>query len=313
MKGLRRLLLVPLLALLAIPGASADELHLKNGNVLEGTLVRETETHYVFRVTGMGEQEIAKDQVREVVRTKTVYGEYLEKRKAVDEDDAEARYRLGLWCEEHELREEAEKEFEAAVEADPDHPGARRKLGFVRFEEEWVTERRRWQLLEEIGEENREMLEKLVLLQTITSYEAHFRFQIPAGNARMIRKSGTHLVFVTPELRGVPIVIEFEATPAGGSLSEMAEAVAKSVKKDDPDARADEPEEAELADRDARLLSFTWVRDDLGDEGLHVERHDLFTATPKGNFRFALVCRAGWWDLLKPFFDRMVSSFEIVG
>jgi hypothetical protein len=39
----------------------------------------------------------------------------------------------------------------------------------------------------------------------------------------------------------------------------------------------------------------------------------LIAALPEGSFRFAMECRAGYWEFLRPFFDRIVGTFEIYG
>lgn len=58
----------------------------------------------------------------------------------IDADDAKGRYRLGLWCRRHHLPLRAKECFERVLRLDPDHEGARRYLGYVRYRDRWVAE-----------------------------------------------------------------------------------------------------------------------------------------------------------------------------
>ena len=51
---------------------------------------------------------------------------------------AEANYELGLWCEEHKLKDLAELHFEAAVKHDKSYEPAHQKLGHVRLGDQWI-------------------------------------------------------------------------------------------------------------------------------------------------------------------------------
>jgi hypothetical protein len=64
--------------------------------------------------------------------------EYARKAAEVDPGDAEARFRLALWCEENGLRAEALLEHRAVVVLDADHRASRRALGFERVNGRWV-------------------------------------------------------------------------------------------------------------------------------------------------------------------------------
>ena len=192
MKPFRTALLVFFVVCLATPVAFGDKLYLKNGNVLEGKLVRETATHYYFKMKGMGEQPIAKSQVVKVERSKSAFDEYAEKKKALAKDDAEGHYQLGLWCKENGLRNEAKAAFEAAVEIDPDHAGAREELGFVKYEGEWITVERRDEILAEIAKREGEILSNLKLGDRYQNPRARFSFKGPGGDWQTEEKSKTH-------------------------------------------------------------------------------------------------------------------------
>lgn len=129
-----------LLVVLLFGGAAvhADVLHLKSGGRFEGELVSETETEYVFRVKGLGVQRFAKKDVERLERGRSVFEEFERRRLKIPSGDAQAHYELGLWAKEQGLLKLARAEFVEAIEADPDHEGARAELGYVKVEGEWI-------------------------------------------------------------------------------------------------------------------------------------------------------------------------------
>jgi hypothetical protein len=58
-------------------------------------------------------------------------------------DDAEAHWKLALWCEQHGLDAEATAHFTAVVRLDPAHDAARKRLGYTKVGGRWVTEEAR--------------------------------------------------------------------------------------------------------------------------------------------------------------------------
>ena len=148
---LRRFALVSLLAL-AVP-ASADEVHLVNGNTLEGH-TRKVGDEIVV-VTPNGELRLAASEVREIVAGKTRHDRYEERRAALDRaalsgggersDDADAHVELGDWCRDQGLDAEARRHWRRAVELDANHRAAHGRLGHVRHSDPaggvtWMTE-----------------------------------------------------------------------------------------------------------------------------------------------------------------------------
>jgi hypothetical protein len=118
-------------------GARADIVHLDDGRRIEGKLIEES-AERVRIDTRAGIQEFARAQVKSIERVKTPWEEYRERALLLSPKDAEGRYRLGLWCRERNLVPEALAEFRRAVEANPDHAGARKELGFVKTAKGWV-------------------------------------------------------------------------------------------------------------------------------------------------------------------------------
>jgi hypothetical protein len=65
--------------------------------------------------------------------------EYAAKAAAVAAENADAHYRLALWCAENGLDPEARCHYKAVVLIDPDHRAARRALGFEQVHGRWVA------------------------------------------------------------------------------------------------------------------------------------------------------------------------------
>jgi hypothetical protein len=55
------------------------------------------------------------------------------------EDTAANQVRLGQWCAQRQLKDEARAHFTRAIQIDPDHAEARRQLGYKRIGESWYT------------------------------------------------------------------------------------------------------------------------------------------------------------------------------
>jgi tetratricopeptide (TPR) repeat protein len=136
LQGLRAGLGAVALVLL-LPGlARADYLLLEDGRRIDGKILEETAGAVTIK-TNFGTLTFDKDEIVEIKREKTRDEIYAERLAACE--TAEDFYRLGLWCEEEKLRRRAEELYEKAIAIDPDHAGARGKLGFVRYEGEWMT------------------------------------------------------------------------------------------------------------------------------------------------------------------------------
>ena len=312
MKSVRLAVCLLVLLVLVAPAAFGDKLHLKNGHTLEGELVRETATHYYFKIRGMGEQPIAKADVLRFEESKSVFDEYTERRKALKKDDAKGHYELGLWCKENSLRKEAKTEFEAAMAADPDHAGARDELGFARYEGEWITKEKRDEILAELAKQEGEVLAGLHLAEKVRNPKARFAFRPPKGWAAEVENEKTEFTWAGPTLRKAPITLTFVAEESGDDLDDFVKAVAKAIEREHEGAAQGEPKAAKLGGKDGKHLVFTYVRDDIAAEDLPMERHVVLAATDAGNFRFALECGEGVFPRLEPFFGKVLASFEIL-
>jgi pimeloyl-ACP methyl ester carboxylesterase len=66
---------------------------------------------------------------------------YNVKVKELGEGDAEASYKLALWCKNTRLKREAKKLLRQAIKLDPNHRGAREALGYKLHKGKWLTRR----------------------------------------------------------------------------------------------------------------------------------------------------------------------------
>jgi len=68
----------------------------------------------------------------------TLEAEYAKRATVAETHDADAHYRLALWCQEHGLTAYALRHHRAVVTLEPDHRAARRALGFEHVRGRWV-------------------------------------------------------------------------------------------------------------------------------------------------------------------------------
>jgi len=61
--------------------------------------------------------------------------------ETVDENDGEALYQLALWAESQGLRTDSKRVMRKVIKANPDHEAARKDLGYIKYKDEWLTER----------------------------------------------------------------------------------------------------------------------------------------------------------------------------
>src|SRR5215207_1719439 len=120
--------------------APADTIHTTVGGKIEGTVLDdESNDSRVVIVTKAGKQSyprrlVEKIELRADNRVET-YKDALKKFGSSAED----QFQLGLWCQQRQYRKEATEHFRRAIAADPNHEGAREKLGYQRDGDGWKT------------------------------------------------------------------------------------------------------------------------------------------------------------------------------
>ena len=133
------IILLGCFALLACPGAApADEIELQSGAVIEGKVQDLGDSIKVIR---SGSSIVyPKHMIKRITPKKTLEEVYEDKSKALKDGDVEGRLELARWCVQQKLQKEAVAEFKRVVAASPDHPEARKGAGYVRVNEQWLTE-----------------------------------------------------------------------------------------------------------------------------------------------------------------------------
>lgn len=132
-------ILSTLLAVAAFAAAaSGDVIHLKDGRTVEGTVVEKTDTKVVVQ-TKFGVNEFKASEV-DRIETKATPKEEFNTRLAAAKGDAGGLFDLYLWAKGRGLATDAKKALREVVKVDPDHENARKLLGYVRFQDRWVTE-----------------------------------------------------------------------------------------------------------------------------------------------------------------------------
>jgi len=107
-----------------------DIIYLQGGGVIVGRIVDRDEEWIVVRMKGGARVTLSLERVVKVEEGET---EEIYRRKAahIKSGDADAHFRLGLWCEKVKLFEQARDEFEKALVIEPNHLEARKKLGLL--------------------------------------------------------------------------------------------------------------------------------------------------------------------------------------
>jgi hypothetical protein len=111
----------------------------QDGARLRGKIVAETRSSVTIE-TSAGRYEVDRSEIAELVRDGDVKKDFEKRLRKVDKYDPDALYRLGQWCEEKKLSEEAERCYRKALEVDSYHRKSRQALGYRRHRGKWVTE-----------------------------------------------------------------------------------------------------------------------------------------------------------------------------
>jgi len=117
--------------------AAADVLKLKDGRVVEGVVeVRKSKFLVLSR---FGTTSISRDQVVKHIKGPSVDSQIKQHVEALKPKDVEGRMRLAKWLKEIGRTAEADALARQVAELDPEHGGAQKMLGYVRFRGRWLT------------------------------------------------------------------------------------------------------------------------------------------------------------------------------
>jgi hypothetical protein len=120
--------------------STADTIHTTVGGKIEGTILDdESDDARVVIVTKAGKQSFPRRIIESIdVRSDNREETYKDAVKRFGKD-AEEQFQLGLWCQQRKYRKEATEHFRRAIAADPNHAGAREKLGYQKVGDGWKT------------------------------------------------------------------------------------------------------------------------------------------------------------------------------
>jgi hypothetical protein len=122
-----------------VSAASADEVVLKNGSKIEGS-VQEDGNKITIDV-GSGTITIDRSEVKSINRNGGLVAEFDRRAKEARPDDAEAQWQVYTWSRQHEgLKSRGDRQVRKVLEIDPNHEGARRALGYVNHKGAWLTQ-----------------------------------------------------------------------------------------------------------------------------------------------------------------------------
>jgi len=130
---MRSLSIALITVLFVVLGQAQDRVILKDGQVFEGKLEKETSKTVVLR-TKYGVLRFPRKDVLRVQKHRSAEEEYVSRCKRI----AQAIYELALWCRKHGLKKQALRHLREVLKYDPDHEAARRLLGYIRKGKKWV-------------------------------------------------------------------------------------------------------------------------------------------------------------------------------
>lgn len=122
-----------------VSAASADEVVLKNGSKIEGTVQEDGDK--VTIDVGSGTITVARSEVKSINRPNDLIQEFDRRSKEAKPDDVQAQWQVYVWAKQQEgLKSRAERQLRKILEIDPNHDGARRALGYVNHKGVWLTQ-----------------------------------------------------------------------------------------------------------------------------------------------------------------------------
>lgn len=131
--------LVILFVVAACSLALGDIVHLNTGGRVIGKIIERTPDGLVVSTPGGMIVKIPTDDIDEIEEG-SVEEIYEQQSKEIADDDADAHYKLGLWCKDVGLRAEAKREFEKVIALEPENEDARWQLGYQKIGGKWVSE-----------------------------------------------------------------------------------------------------------------------------------------------------------------------------
>jgi hypothetical protein len=119
--------------------AGEDRIKILDGGTVEGWIISEDENYILIRRKSGDIQQIKWDMIERIERGPKFEEEFNKRWSSLPDNNADAAFELGLWCEDRGHSAQAQKCFEKTVSIDPDHAVAREKLGHLFYGGKWYT------------------------------------------------------------------------------------------------------------------------------------------------------------------------------
>ncbi len=117
--------------------ASADKLYLTDGRTFTGTVAVKGDTVHI--TVPYGTLRFSKSVVERIELKDTPEQEFRKRLGETALDDPNALSALAGWAAENALERQANDLYTLILKLDADHPRARRALGFIRINKQWMT------------------------------------------------------------------------------------------------------------------------------------------------------------------------------
>jgi hypothetical protein len=134
---MRDSIVAALLVSLLAPAVRADEVHLQGGRVIEGAT--KVEGDRVIVALESGKIALPMHSVLRIERTRPAIEVVRQREASLGQGDVDGLLELANYCREHDLRAKEHELLQRVVRIAPNHEIARRRLGFVRAKEGWIT------------------------------------------------------------------------------------------------------------------------------------------------------------------------------
>lgn len=126
------------LCAVCFPPASADTVKLRNGRTIDG-IAREDGKQVAVEVAA-GTLFFHVDDVESIKKEATKLHEYLDKYQTVKgSDNRDELYGFVVWAEGAGIVRDRDRLLRRVIEIDPEHEGARKRLGYHRHDGKWLT------------------------------------------------------------------------------------------------------------------------------------------------------------------------------
>jgi len=120
-----------------LPLAAADDVHLDNGEVIEGRATRSGDKITIELESG--QISLTADSVKRIDKRESRVERYEKAYQKLPPEAVAERMQLANYCRDHGMRERERALLQQVIERDPNHEQARKRLGYVKVPEGWVT------------------------------------------------------------------------------------------------------------------------------------------------------------------------------